>query len=42
MREFLIDPKRDPDEEYTIHLFEFCNLRCASVGKTTKILFMKM
>ena len=29
MREFLIDPKRDPEQEYTIHLFEFCNLRCA-------------
>ena len=28
MREFLIDPKRDPEQEYTIHLFEFCNLRC--------------
>jgi len=29
MREFLIDPKRDPEQEYTIHLFEFCNLSCA-------------
>ena len=29
MREFLLDPKRDPEQEYTIHLFEFCNLRCA-------------
>jgi len=29
LRELLIDPKRDPEQEYTIHLFEFCNLRCA-------------
>ena len=29
MREFIIDPKRDPEQEYTIHLFEFCNLRCS-------------
>jgi sulfatase maturation enzyme AslB (radical SAM superfamily) len=29
MREFVIEPKRDPQQEYTIHLFEFCNLRCA-------------
>ena len=29
MREFLIDPKRDPEQEYTIHLFEFCNLSCS-------------
>jgi len=24
----LIDTKRDPEQEYTLHLFEFCNLRC--------------
>jgi len=29
MREFIIEPKRDPEQEYTIHLFEFCNLSCA-------------
>jgi len=29
VREFIIDPKRDPEQEYTIHLFEFCNLRCS-------------
>jgi len=29
MREFLIDPKRDPEQEYTIHLFEYCNLSCS-------------
>jgi radical SAM protein with 4Fe4S-binding SPASM domain len=29
MREFIIERKRDPEQEYTIHLFEFCNLRCS-------------
>jgi radical SAM protein with 4Fe4S-binding SPASM domain len=29
MREFIIEPKRDPEQEYTIHLFEFCNLSCS-------------
>jgi radical SAM protein with 4Fe4S-binding SPASM domain len=26
--DLLIDKKRDPEQEYTLHLFEFCNLRC--------------
>ncbi len=29
MREFIIDRKRDPEQEYTLHLFEYCNLRCS-------------
>ena len=29
MREFLLEKKRDPEQEYTIHLFEYCNLRCS-------------
>lgn len=28
MREFILERKRDPEQEYTLHLFEFCNLRC--------------
>jgi radical SAM protein with 4Fe4S-binding SPASM domain len=24
----LLDKKRDPEQEYTLHLFEYCNLRC--------------
>lgn len=24
----LLDNKRDPEQEYTLHLFEYCNLRC--------------
>ena len=29
MREFIIEKKRDPEQEYTLHLFEYCNLRCS-------------
>ena len=29
MREFIIERKRDPEQEYTLHLFEYCNLRCS-------------
>ena len=29
MRDFIIERKRDTEQEYTIHLFEFCNLRCS-------------
>lgn len=29
MRDILLEKKRDPEQEYTIHLFEYCNLRCA-------------
>lgn len=29
LREFLLDKKRDPEQEYTLHLFEYCNLRCS-------------
>ena len=29
MIHFVIDKKRDPEQEYTLHLFEYCNLRCA-------------
>jgi len=29
MREFIIDKKRDPEQEYTLHLFEYCNLSCS-------------
>lgn len=29
MRDFIIEKKRDPEQEYTLHLFEYCNLRCA-------------
>lgn len=29
LRELLLDKKRDPEQEYTLHLFEYCNLRCA-------------
>lgn len=28
MREFLLEKKRDDEQEYTLHLFEYCNLRC--------------
>lgn len=28
MREFILEKKRDPEQEYTLHLFEYCNLRC--------------
>lgn len=28
LRNLLIDPKRDPEQEYTLHLFEYCNLSC--------------
>lgn len=28
LREFLLTQKRDPEQEYTLHLFEYCNLRC--------------
>ena len=29
MREFIIERKRDSEQEYTLHLFEYCNLRCS-------------
>jgi radical SAM protein with 4Fe4S-binding SPASM domain len=29
MRDFIIERKRDPEQEYTLHLFEHCNLRCS-------------
>lgn len=29
LRELLIEKKRDPEQEYTLHLFEYCNLRCS-------------
>lgn len=29
MRELILSRKRDPEQEYTIHLFEYCNLSCA-------------
>jgi radical SAM protein with 4Fe4S-binding SPASM domain len=29
MRDFIIEKKRDPEQEYTLHLFEHCNLRCS-------------
>jgi len=29
MREFVIEKKRDIEQEYTLHLFEYCNLRCS-------------
>lgn len=29
MRDIVLDKKRDPEQEYTLHLFEFCNLRCS-------------
>lgn len=29
MREFIIERKRDIEQEYTLHLFEYCNLRCS-------------
>jgi radical SAM protein with 4Fe4S-binding SPASM domain len=29
MRELILDKKRDKEQEYTLHLFEYCNLRCA-------------
>ena len=28
LRNLLLDPKRDPEQEYTLHLFEYCNLSC--------------
>ena len=28
MRDYIIEKKRDPEQEYTLHLFEYCNLRC--------------
>lgn len=27
--DLLIEKKRDPEQEYTLHLFEYCNLRCS-------------
>ena len=29
MRDFILERKRDPEQEYTLHLFEYCNLRCS-------------
>jgi MoaA/NifB/PqqE/SkfB family radical SAM enzyme len=29
MRSQLIESKRDPEQEYTLHLFEYCNLSCS-------------
>jgi radical SAM protein with 4Fe4S-binding SPASM domain len=29
MRELILERKRDPEQEYTLHLFEYCNLRCS-------------
>jgi radical SAM protein with 4Fe4S-binding SPASM domain len=29
MRDFIIERKRDTEQEYTVHLFEYCNLRCS-------------
>lgn len=29
MRDFIIEKKRDIEQEYTLHLFEYCNLRCS-------------
>jgi len=29
MRDFIIERKRDIEQEYTLHLFEYCNLRCS-------------
>jgi sulfatase maturation enzyme AslB (radical SAM superfamily) len=29
LRELLLERKRDPEQEYTLHLFEYCNLRCS-------------
>jgi radical SAM protein with 4Fe4S-binding SPASM domain len=29
MRDYIIEKKRDPEQEYTLHLFEYCNLRCS-------------
>ena len=28
LRDFILERKRDVEQEYTIHLFEFCNLSC--------------
>lgn len=28
LRDLLLDKKRDPEQEYTLHLFEYCNLSC--------------
>ncbi len=28
LRNLLLEPKRDPEQEYTLHLFEYCNLSC--------------
>lgn len=28
LRELILEKKRDPEQEYTLHLFEYCNLRC--------------
>lgn len=29
MTDLLLNSKRDPEQEYTIHLFEYCNLSCS-------------
>lgn len=29
MKSQLLESKRDPEQEYTLHLFEYCNLSCA-------------
>lgn len=29
MRDLILERKRDPEQEYTLHLFEYCNLRCS-------------
>lgn len=29
MQSILLESKRDPEQEYTLHLFEFCNLSCS-------------
>ena len=29
MRDLILEKKRDPEQEYTLHLFEYCNLRCS-------------
>lgn len=29
LRELILERKRDSEQEYTLHLFEYCNLRCS-------------
>lgn len=29
MRDWILQKKRDTEQEYTLHLFEYCNLRCS-------------